>query len=598
MQSPSLTQNTGIASEKKEKLGNILVISIILASYTLFFYFQITTEFSTLEGIFESNRDQQILLTESTASKTGVKLGIILNNLAILSQTEALQIIENTPGDDSLSEARQQFLTRGIEADLTVTDSQGLVLGHSGNLSASNFSEYEWFQTAINSERAIFSDIYSLNNQQVFSLTHPVRDESGRYIGLAIATIKAEYITADYSLLATYLKEYLIFDKDFQVLASSDEGFGVLFSTALQEGDSGLQTMTQNLSAGNAGDTVYRTETEEILLTGYPVHIQDLEFFVVITSPTSTFYSQVEEVLFNNRIQTFSILAATSVLTVIIASFINRNIKLDKEVREKTKELETSNLMIKAQKDHIEKANKELTRLDEMKSRFISIASHELKNPIQPILLNAEMAAAGDIDKDKAIEVIIRQAYRLRQLASDILDVSRIDANTLVLNKQRIRIGDLISDIATANKVGAKPDVSLVIDVDENTEMFIDPVRMGQVLSNILQNSFKFTEKGKISIRKKNLQTQSGSYIEIVISDTGVGIPKEIFPNLFNKFVTMDAGGKNKNGTGLGLYICKGIVAAHGGEISAYNNPDAGASVRIVIPVNDKRDDSVKISRD
>ncbi len=597
MQSPSLTKSTGLASEKKEKLGNILVISIILISYGLFFYFQITTEFSTLEGIFESNRDQQTLLTESIAGMTGIKLENILNNLAVFSQAEALQVLENQPADDFLSEARQQFLARGIDADLAIVDTQGNVLGQSNGL-AGNLSEYEWFHQALVSQRTAFSGVYSVDDRQVVSLVYPVRDESGIYKGLVVATTGAEYVTDDYSLLAPFSEEYVILDGEFRVLASSNPEFGDLFSNALQESDDGMQAMIGDLSAGNLGETVYKTEVDEILMTGHPMRAHNLEFFVIIASPTSTFYSQVEEVLFNHRIQMFSILTATSVLTVIIASFISRNIKLDKEVREKTRDLEASNMMIRAQKDRVEMANRELRRLDEMKSQFISIASHELKNPIQPILLHAEMAAAGDIDKDKAIEVIIRQANRLRQLASDILDASRIDTNDLVLNKKKVRIGDLISDIANTNKVGAKPDVSLAIDVDENTEMLADTVRLGQLLSNILQNSFKFTEKGKVTIRKKNISVTGRPFVEIIVSDTGVGIPKEILPNLFNKFVTMDAGGKNKHGTGLGLYICKGIVATHGGEISAYNNPEGGASVRIILPTNGEGDNPVKISRD
>jgi signal transduction histidine kinase len=285
----------------------------------------------------------------------------------------------------------------------------------------------------------------------------------------------------------------------------------------------------------------------------------------------------------------FSVLTATAILTVIIASFISRNINLDKQVRDKTKELVESNLTIDAQKKKLEKTNEELKHLDALKTQFIGIASHELKNPIQPIILYAEMAKYGDVDKDKAIEVILAQAQKLRQLSIDILEVSRIDSNNLILNRTKVKIGDLLQELIAPYQVDMNHEISIVLDVDQNTEMNIDVVRISQVINNILQNAIKFTRAGRITIKKRTLTNHFSDatfqpMAEIVISDTGPGIPADLLPKLFGKFVTQDIDGLNKHGSGLGLYISKAIVEAHSGKISAYNNEGAGASFRILLP--------------
>jgi signal transduction histidine kinase len=262
----------------------------------------------------------------------------------------------------------------------------------------------------------------------------------------------------------------------------------------------------------------------------------------------------------------------------------------EKQVRAKTSELMESNITIAAQKQQLEKANEDLKHLDALKTQFIGIASHELKNPIQPIILYAEMAKYGDVDKEKAIEVILAQAQKLRQLSMDILEVSRIDSNNLILNRTKVKIGDLLQELIVPYQVDTNHEISFVLDVDHNTEMNIDVVRISQVINNILQNAIKFTRAGRITIKKRTLTDHSSDAMlqpmaEIVISDMGPGIPEDLLPKLFGKFVTQDIDGLNKHGSGLGLYISKAIIEAHGGRISAHNDEGAGASFRILLPI-------------
>lgn len=508
---------------------------------------------------------------------------------------------------------------------------------------------------------------------------------SSSYAGMIILTLPASYLTEDYeSAINSKVKEVALLDSDqltyvMTTMASSastssitttnnnsegnndtvnDESTvendnnqhqhipGALFGDDIkdvQSGDDPKSVIASDRFKTSGGDVVFRNSDGEFLLSGFPVsYYGKPQYLLIIESATSDFYARVEPILFQSRIQMFSILTATAVLTVIIASFISRNINLDRQVKEKTKELTESNNTIVAQKQQLEKANEELRHLDALKTQFIGIASHELKNPIQPIILYAEMAKYGDVEKDKAIDIILRQAQRLKQLSADILEVSRIDSNNLVLNKQKVRIGSLIQEIvkpyqiadtekdrtitttaaagaiisvppnaATSTRTDTATQIpNIVVEIDENTMMNIDALRISQVINNIIQNAIKFTTRGgTVTIRKRTVtsamvsstggdatfpnkatvvnptvpQSQSSSvspsslsqlFVEIIISDTGPGIPRELMPQLFGKFITRDVNGLNKHGTGLGLYISKAIIEAHGGQTSAYNNND------------------------
>ena len=252
-------------------------------------------------------------------------------------------------------------------------------------------------------------------------------------------------------------------------------------------------------------------------------------------------------------------------------SQINRD--LQKEVTSKTAELQL--------------ANEKLMQIDKMKDEFIGIASHELKSPIQPIFGFAELAKSGDIDQDEAWDGVTELAQKLQDLANDVLDVSRIESNRLILHKEKIRINDLIKSTTRILRMNVKNSVFIEEKLDENIEILADKVRIEQVIRNLLVNSIKFTAKGTIRIETHvNLEEQN---VQVIVSDSGLGIPKEIISTIFEKFVTKGHGVENQMGTGLGLYLCKGIIEAHGGSISAKNNSDVGATFSFTIPIEEKK---------
>lgn len=242
----------------------------------------------------------------------------------------------------------------------------------------------------------------------------------------------------------------------------------------------------------------------------------------------------------------------------------------------------------------LEKTNEELKRKERLKDEFINIASHELKSPIQPILGMASLALKGKIKQEEAWDVTLRQARKLEQLANNILDVSRIESSNLSCKMDKVRINDIILDVVGAAKLNPNLSerVALHTKLDTPIEIAADKLRITQVLGNIIGNAIKFTRTGSITVETHTYLKENK--IEIRIVDTGSGIPDDILPNLFDKFsARKSTGNESQSGTGLGLFISKAIVLAHGGQIFASNNNnnDWGSTFTIVLPIDRNKKD-------
>jgi two-component system sensor histidine kinase VicK len=233
-----------------------------------------------------------------------------------------------------------------------------------------------------------------------------------------------------------------------------------------------------------------------------------------------------------------------------------------------------------------------LKESDKMKNEFINVAAHELRTPIQPILSLSQVLQSKiyDTKQLELLEAIVRNAKRLQRLTDDILDVTKIESKSLNLNKERFNLNDVIlnvtKDLSNHNEKTSGNNGKLkLLCKPHNEDIFVeaDKERITQVVSNLINNSVKFTEEGTISIDVKVQQEEDnndiGHNIVIVsIKDTGEGIDSEILPKLFTKFAS-----KSYQGTGLGLFISKSIIEAHGGRIWAENNNDD----------DDKNDDEI-----
>ena len=251
----------------------------------------------------------------------------------------------------------------------------------------------------------------------------------------------------------------------------------------------------------------------------------------------------------------------------------------------------------------------QLKQSDILKTEFINIAAHELRTPTQTILGYCEMIDLFPEKKDEYINPIKRNSERLYKLTQDILDVAKIESNSLKLDIEKLELNEVVNEtvidfIRRPLSISNNKDVKINFNPSNNNNnnttinrspllfVYVDKNRIQQVIFNLLDNASKFTEQGEINIsiingdddHKNNNDKDNGKYnddiITIRIQDTGKGIDSEMLPQLFKKFAT-----KSERGTGLGLYISKNIIEAHGGKIWIEKTSDGkGAIFAFTLP--------------
>jgi signal transduction histidine kinase len=265
-------------------------------------------------------------------------------------------------------------------------------------------------------------------------------------------------------------------------------------------------------------------------------------------------------------------------------SIVSINKNLNRLVEERTKELQ--------------RANEQLKNLDRLKDEFINVAAHELRTPIQPILSLSEVLQSKikDAKQQELLEPIVRNARRLQRLTQDLLDVSKIESQSLTLNKERFSLNDLICSILDEYKNEPKKgttNIKLLYSPDKDSfYVEADRSRIIQVLLNLIDNAARaISEEGTISI---NLDKKQDDYVTVSVKDTGTGIPDDILPKLFTKFSS-----KSLSGTGLGLFISKSIIESHNGKMWGENNfsrGESGATFYFTLPLVSETKNKEKLS--
>ena len=285
---------------------------------------------------------------------------------------------------------------------------------------------------------------------------------------------------------------------------------------------------------------------------------------------------------------TIVIIVVGSMAFGIAFLILSWNKRLEGAVKSRTVQLKNTNESLTESNSLLASANKQLEIHDNMQKEFINVAAHELRTPIMPILGEAELIENEISDNESArvgkeqISSIIRNAKRLDRLAADILDVSNIEGKSLKLNKTIFDIDEILSQLVKEYSRQIENDTAN----NKKLRIFYEPIqvkiladkyRITQVISNIINNSIKFTDQGTISI----IGSENSDELTIKISDTGKGIDNEIINRLFDKFVS-----RSEQGTGLGLFISKNIIESHGGKINGFNNENGtGATFVFTLPL-------------
>ena len=588
-----------LISSKLMYIGVISVIIIAVASYGLFFYFQRVNEKSIRESIFEQELERQINSTKSVSQHVGSDLRLVTSMLQDLADSLYIQN-EMLSGDkvSNLLEEKFNQLNSVTKVDsLLITDNEGVITTHKASVGMETFvnidiSSNDYMKQTMDSLQPVYSNGFTgIDGKYGIVITYPITSmKDGHYIGTVVANLPTIEFFKNYGNVNDINSQFLVaFDRNANLLAVGASGDLVgknFFSNETQQFinyNKVLNNLTQYLLAGNAGYAMYDYGKGERLNTQSPILVGTQPvYFVQVVTPTDRIYLKINSVLFTEGIKMFSLLTGTTAAIIFLVFLLRKWYSiLEDEVAKRTRDLNESNYKLM-------KANESLKIKDEAQNQFINVAAHELRTPIQPILNAIYLLQSADLSlskKNQYIDIIKRNTEKLGRLAEDILDVTRIESNTLKLMNERLNLYDLISNIVEEYKRNIHFIYKdLVVNYESPSKtIFVtgDKLRLNQVLLNLLDNAGKFTKKGSITVTTAIMSNK----VQVTVKDTGVGIHNEIFPKLFSKFVT-----RSDRGTGLGLFISKSIIEAHGGKIWAESSSQQeGATFIFTLPLLDKK---------
>src|ERR687892_730753 len=587
-----------LISSKLMYIGVISVIILAVASYGLFFYFQRVNEKSIRESIFEQELERQINSTKSVSQHVGSDLRLVTSMLQDLADSLYIQN-EMLSGDkvSNLLEEKFNQLNSVTKVDsLLITDNEGVITTHKASVGMKTFvnidiSSNDYMKQTMDSLQPVYSNGFTgIDGKYGIVITYPITSmKDGHYIGTVVANLPTIEFFKNYGNVNDINSQFLVaFDRNANLLAVGASGDLVgknFFSNETQQFinyNKVLNNLTQYLLAGNAGHAMYDYGKGERLNTQSPILVGTQPvYYVQVVTPTDRIYLKINSVLFTEGIKMFSLLTGTTAAIIFLVFLLRKWYSiLEDEVAKRTRDLNESNYKLM-------KPNESLKIKDEAQNQFINVAAHELRTPIQPILSAIYLLQSADLStakKNQYIDIIKRNTEKLGRLAEDILDVTRIESNTLKLMKERLNLYDLISNIVEEYKRNIHFIYKdLVVNYESPSKtIFVtgDKLRLNQVLLNLLDNAGKFTKKGSITVTTAIMSNK----VQVTVKDTGVGIHNEIFPKLFSKFVT-----RSDRGTGLGLFISKSIIEAHGGKIWAESSSQQeGATFIFTLPLLDK----------
>jgi signal transduction histidine kinase len=609
------------------EFGVFAIILIMISSYALFFYLQERAREQIKFQLLEEQKERQLESTDAVADHIGSDLTLILSMLDGISNSKYLQ--DGQFYDDEIKElAAEKYSQMNTIVDkIFILNKEDIVVFGVSNSSntlvpmGNDLSFRPWVADTHTSLEPVFSEGFEAVGEYRVFITSPVIDrETREYLGLVGASVSTVRFFEHYGNVHDINSQFLVvFDNKRVLLAvgASQSLVGLdYFGDVVQNfvnHNPILNSHTSKLLEGKSGYALYDYGRGERLTTYQPIYIAgEPTYFLQVVTPTAVVYSQIEPILSGESGKLALLLSgSTAASAVLIIFLLFWNSSLRKEVTRRTVDLQESNKLLAD-------TNEQLKERDRLQKEFINIAAHEMRTPIQPILglsdivkeemlkyeylqsdedgiaskqKNNQLGAllTGD-DPEYAIstrsqilemlDAISRNAKRLDKLSSNLLDVSRIENKSLTLNKEKFDLNVKIRNAIREAKslILTKNNVEIVFEpFRESIIVEADKSRLFEVISNLINNAIKFTSRGTIIIKSE----KHDGYTTVSVKDTGTGIDQEIMPRLFTKFAC-----KSEKGMGLGLYISKSIVEAHGGKIWAENNPDGkGATFTFMLPV-------------
>jgi signal transduction histidine kinase len=600
-------------SSKVKTIGFLSVIVIVTFSLGVFYLIQNISESEVRDSLVKEQVERQRTSTMAISQHIGSDLNLVMAVLDGLANSAYLQSGElSAEKTKNLMEEEYATIERVVDR-VFVLDKNDIVtigLSKSGKdrYLGSDFSQRVWVQQAKETMKPAFSEGFERQGLYTIFIAMPIENrETHEYLGLVGASIPTESFFSNYGNVHDVNSQFLVgYDKSGTLLAIGIDRTLVgkdFFGPAVQafvNHNAILNNLTRNLLNGKAGYAIYDYGRGERINTASPISIEGQHtYFIQLVTPTNLILSKIADTLSTERLKSYSLLVGTlAAVAVLIIFLIKWSNTMEREVRKRTFQLNESNCKLdtitrelKNSNISLQDANTQLKEQEKIQKEFINVAAHELRTPIQPILGLSGILCSNlkDSSQQEMMEIVIRNAKRLQRLSQDILDVSKIESRLMSLSMSKIdlieNINTVINDIKNAPANESKEGrVKIIFEPKQPLIVLADRDRLYQVLFNLIKNALKFTDKGEVEInaeRKNNSNNNSEAIV--TIRDTGSGIDPEIMPRLFSKFAT-----RSDSGTGLGLYISKSIIEAHGGKMWAQNNPDGlGATFSFSLPLVD-----------
>lgn len=345
----------------------------------------------------------------------------------------------------------------------------------------------------------------------------------------------------------------------------------------------------------------YYHESGERSLIGFvPIEVVDQKWYIGSELP----FDEISDIMAkSNRIRVILFLI---VLVFFLSIFIyfyklyadRQRMELKAEM---TEDLLKLNKQLEKKSKELESANRSLEEIDRRKTDFLNTVAHDLRTPLTSIRSYSDLllryGERSKKNRDEYAEIIKKESIRLSNLIDNFLDISKIEAGLVDYNREEFDIKELIDDfVKLFQGEGEAYQITINCEVAKDlSRIYGDKERLGQVFSNLLSNSIKFTQpEGSIKIKASNIAiNENGAtvpYIQISVSDTGVGIPQESLGKIFEKFVQISHRDfKSTRGTGLGLTIAKKIIEQHGGKIEVESEEGKGTTFTFTLKVSEKR---------
>ncbi|MEW6605628.1 MAG: ATP-binding protein [Thermoproteota archaeon] len=572
------------------------VVSMAVASYSYSSYVASAIERNALEAVHENSRIE----THDLSEILKVRMESVMTNLKIIANSSSVHA-QDVPRARLTIEAVQESTGDMTDSYLWL-DNEGRLVWSS---SFTNATLYQQFLGADRSDRPYFqvprqtlepyitSVLVSLDGSPRFFISQPVLSENSEFEGAIVASVQPINV-------GRFLQSKI--SPDFQSTTGLVDHTGVIYY-ASNESQIGMNVFTveyqsqlpedlrqqvvdflQRSLQGETGVEDISGEDVSFTLAHQSVQLDGIDFAMLYITTVHTFEEEVTPIIDSQRtLNTIFIIAVGSIAGAVILMMLSSNKKLTRLVEEKTSELRQTNESLVESNIKLEKANEQLDEHDKMQREFINVAAHELRTPIQPLLGMTELLrnrqesekAGGVVVSKEEVEMLERNAKRLEKLTQNILDVTRIESNKLVLNKEKFDMNEKILNMIRDTKAGLSKRVTINFAPVPPLYVKADKTRIYEVLANLIGNAAKFTNEGTIDVTLAKEQ----DFAKITIKDTGRGIDPEIMPKLFTRFVS-----KSESGTGLGLYVSKNVIEAHGGRMWAENNPGGGATFTFTLP--------------